>query len=252
VKEGQLLTFLQRNRSRIMFALAIVGPLLIALALVPSRGEFAGAAAALVFVVAIVAFSVGGNRFVGFVASISSVIWYDFYLTKPYDRLTISHRPDIETAICLLIVGVVVSELAARSRHLSRVSTEEAEYVDMVRNLTELANGTAPSSVVIERAVPSIMQLLDLRDCRFERAPSDPPMARIMSNGEVTHVGLDWPVNQMGIPGPEAEIVAQWRGRDLGRFVITPTPGEPISRERRVVAALLVSVVGAAIATRVA
>jgi hypothetical protein len=217
---------------------------------VPSRGQFAGAAAALVFVVAIVALAIGGNRFVGFVASVFSAIWYDFYLTKPYDRLTISHRPDLETTICLLIVGVVVSELAARSRHLSQVSAEEAEYVDMVRDLTELANGTAPSAAVIERAVPSIMRLLDLRDCRFERTPADLPMARITSNGDVMHVGLDWPVNQMGIPGPEAEIVAQWRGRALGRFVITPTPGEPISRERRVVAALLASVVGAAIATR--
>jgi hypothetical protein len=247
-----VVTFWQRNRSRIMFALAVAGPLLVALVLVPSRGEFAGAAAALVFVVVIVALAIGGNRFVGFVASVSSAIWYDLYLTKPYDRLAISHRPDIETTICLLIVGVVVSELAARSRHLSRVSEEETEYVDMVRDLTDLANGTAPSSAIIERAVPSMVRLLDLRDCRFERVPANPPMARIMSNGEVTHVGLDWPVNQMGIPGPEAEIVAQWRGRDLGRFIITPTPGEPISRERRVVAALLASVVGAAIATRVA
>lgn len=252
MKEGPLLTFLARNRGRIMFALAIVGPLLIALVLVPSRSDFAGAAAALVFVVAIVALAIGGNRFVGFVASVSSVIWYDFFLTRPYDRLTISHRPDIETTICLLVVGMVVSELAARRRHLLRVSTEEAEYVEMVRDLTSLANGTAPSAEIIANAVPSLVRLLDLRECRFERTPADPPMARIMSNGEVVHVGLEWPVGQMGIPGPEAEIVAQWRGRDLGRFVITPTPGEPISRERRVVAALLASVVGAAIATRAA
>lgn len=252
MKAGELLRFMGRNRGRITFALAIVIPLLIALVLVPSRSDFAGAAAALVFVVAIVALAIGGNRFVGFVASVSSVIWYDFFLTKPYDRLTISHRPDIETTICLLVVGVVVSELAARRRHLSRVSAEEAEYVDMVRDLTSLANGTAPSSEIIARAVPSLVRLLDLRECRFERNPADPPMARILSNGEVVHVGLEWPVSQMGIPGPEAEIVAQWRGRDLGRFVITPTPGEPISRERRVVAALLASVVGAAIATRAA
>jgi hypothetical protein len=235
-----------------MFALAIAVPLLLALVLVPSRGEFAGAAAALIFVAAILGLSVGGNRFVGFIASVSSAIWYDFFLTRPYGRLTVSHRPDLETTICLLVVGAVVSELAARSRHLSKVSTEEAEYVDMVRDLTALANGTAPSSVVIERAVPSLMRLLDLRDCRFERAPANPPMARITANGDVVHVGLEWPVNQMGIPGPEAEIVAQWRGRSLGRFVITPTPGEPVSRERRAVAALLASVVGAAIATRAA
>jgi hypothetical protein len=235
-----------------MFALAIAVPLLLALVLVPSRGEFAGAAAALIFVAAILGLSVGGNRFVGFIASVSSAIWYDFFLTRPYGRLTVSHRPDLETTICLLVVGAVVSELAARSRHLSKVSTEEAEYVDMVRDLTALANGTAPSSVVIERAVPSLMRLLDLRDCRFERAPANPPMARITANGDVVHVGLEWPVNQMGIPGPEAEIVAQWRGRSLGRFVITPTPGEPVSRERRAVAALLASVVGAAIAARAA
>jgi len=235
-----------------MFALALAAPLLVALVLVPSRNEFAGAAAALIFVALIVALSVGGNRFVGFTASLSSALWYDVFLTRPYGRLDISHRPDVETTLSLLVVGFMVSELAARRRHLSKVSAEEAEYVDMVRDLTDLANGTAPSSAIIARALPSLIQLLDLRDCRFERAPSDPPMARITSNGEVVHVGMDWPVNQMGIPGPEAEIVAQWRGRSLGRFVITPTPGEPIPRERRIVAALLASVVGAAIASRAA
>jgi K+-sensing histidine kinase KdpD len=245
------LTFLQRNRSWVMFVLALAVPLLLALALVPSRSEFAGAAAALIFAAVIVAIAVGGNRFVGFVASLSSALWYDFFLTRPYDNLDISHRADIETTICLLVVGIMVSELAARSRHFSKVSVEESGYVDMVRDLTDFANGRVSSSAVIERAVPSLVQLLDLRECRFERQPSEPPMARIMTSGEVLHVGMQWPVGELGIPGPEAEIVAEWRGRALGRFVITPTPGEPISRERRVVAALLASVVAAAIANDV-
>jgi hypothetical protein len=145
----------------------------------------------------------------------------------------------------------LVSELAARSRHFSKVSVEESGYVDMVRDLTDFANGRVSSAAVIERAVPSLVQLLDLRECRFERQPSEPPMARIMTSGEVLHVGMQWPVGELGIPGPEAEIVAEWRGRALGRFVITPTPGEPISRERRVVAVLLASVVAAAIANDV-
>jgi K+-sensing histidine kinase KdpD len=234
-----------------MFVLALAVPLLLALALVPSRSEFAGAAAALIFAAVIVAIAVGGNRFVGFVASLSSALWYDFFLTRPYDNLDISHRADIETTICLLVVGIMVSELAARSRHFSKVSVEESGYVDMVRDLTDFANGRVSSSAVIERAVPSLVQLLDLRECRFERQPSEPPMARIMTSGEVLHVGMQWPVGELGIPGPEAEIVAEWRGRALGRFVITPTPGEPISRERRVVAALLASVVAAAIANDV-
>jgi K+-sensing histidine kinase KdpD len=245
------LTLFQRYRSWVMFVLAIVVPLGIALVLVPSRTEFAGAAAALVFVAAVVTLSVVGNRFVGFVASVSSALWYDFFLTRPYDNLDISHRTSIETTICLLVVGVMVSELAARTRHYSRVSAEESEYVDMVRELTDFANRREPSSAVIERAVSSLVPLLELRNCRFDRQPSDPPMARIMQNGDVHHVGMEWPVSELGIPGPEAEIVAEWRGRVFGRFVITPTPGAPISRERRVVAVLLASVVGAAIASDV-
>lgn len=242
------MTFWQRNRPWVMFGLAIVAPLGVGGVLVPFRGQFAGAAAALIFVAVIVALSVGGNRFVGFVASLSSALWFDFFLTRPYDQLTISHRADIETTVCLLVVGVMVSELAARSRHFSRVSSEESEYLDMVRDLTDFANGAVTSSAVIERAIPRLIRLLDLRSCRFEPLLPDPPMARIMPDGDVLHVGMQWPVGQMGIPGPEAEIVAEWRGRALGCFVITPTPGEPISRERRIVAALLASVVGAALA----
>jgi K+-sensing histidine kinase KdpD len=234
-----------------MFALALVVPLAIAIALVPSRTEFAGAAAALIFVAAVVALSVIGTRFVGFIASVSSALWYDFFLTRPYDRLYISHQHDVETTICLLVVGLMVSELAARNRHHSIVSAEESEYVDMVRELTDVANRRVPSSAVIEQAISSLMPLLNLRACQFDRQPSNPPMARITQNGDVHHVGMEWPVSEIGIPGPQAEIVAEWRGRAFGRFVITPTPGEPIARERRIVAVLLASVVGAAIASDV-
>jgi hypothetical protein len=101
---------------------------------------------------------------------------------------------------------------------------------------------------LIERTKPMLRDLLDLRDCRFDVRPSSPPMARILASGDVVHVGLRWPVEESGIPGPQAEILTQWRGRMLGRFVITPTPGVPVSQERRAVAALLATVVAAAVA----
>jgi hypothetical protein len=44
--------------------------------------------------------------------------------------------------------------------------------------------------------------------------------------------------------------VAQWRGREVGRFVLTPTPGVPVSRERRVAAVSLVDLVAATLAVR--
>jgi K+-sensing histidine kinase KdpD len=244
-----MLTFLQRNRQRMMFALGVVAPLAVAAILVPSRGTFAGAAAALILVVVIVAVAVGGNRFTGFVASVSAALWFDFFLTEPYEKFAISQRSDIETAVSLLVVGPLVSELAARTRHYSRVSSEESGYVAMVQDLTEFAKSAAPSTLVVERAREALTEVLDLRGCYFDLQPSDPPMAQIQANGDVIHVDMLWPAEAMGIPGPEAEIASQWRGRVYGRFVITPTPGQPISLERRVVAALLASVVAASLAT---
>jgi K+-sensing histidine kinase KdpD len=232
-----------------MFALAVVAPLVVAVILVPFRGSFATAAAGLILVVVIVAVAVGGNRFSGFLASVSAALWFDFFLTRPYDTLNISHRTDIETAVSLLLVGLLVSELAARSRHYLRVSTEKSNYVAMVSEVTEYAKSGAPRALVIESALEPLRQILDLRTCRFDYQVSAPPLAQIQANGDVVHVGMLWPTEELGIPGPEAEIVAEWRGRALGRFVITPTPGKPIALEPRVVAALLASVVAASLAS---
>jgi hypothetical protein len=230
-----------------MLVLAVTAPLAVAAALIPFRTSFTNAGAALILVAVIVAVSVGGNRFTGFVGSVFAALWFDYFLTRPYEQLTISHRPDIETTICLLVVGLTVSELAARSRHHLRASSEESRYVAMVRELTDVAQ-TATGDALIARAEPMLIELLRVRDCRFDVRPSDPPLARIVASGDVVHVGLQWPVDEMGIPGPEAEIVTRWRGRTLGRFVVTPTPGEPVAQERRAVAALLATVVAAGLA----
>jgi hypothetical protein len=229
-----------------LFALAVTAPLAVTAVLVPFRANFTNAGAALILVAVIVAVSLGGTRFTGFVASVFGALWFDFFLTRPYDELSISHRPDVETTICLLIVGLMVTELAARRRHYLRVSNEEGHYVAMVRELSDLAQHS--TEILLDRAEPMLIGLLDLRECRFDPHLSDPPLARILASGEVVHVGLHWPVDQMGIPGPEAEIVTRWRGRDLGRFVLTPTPGAVISQERRAVAALLVTVVASGLA----
>jgi hypothetical protein len=246
-RERVALEKFRQYRQRILFALAVTAPLAVAVVLVPFRSNFTNAGAALILVAIIAAVSVGGTRFTGFVASVFSALWFDFFLTRPYDELSISHRPDVETTICLLVVGLMVSELAARRRHLLRVSSEEEQYVAMVRELTDLAQTS--TDALLERAEPMLIELLHLRECRYDPRPSDPPMARILPTGEVVHVGMHWPVTEMGIPGPEAEVAIQWRGHALGRFVLTPTPGEAISQERRAVAALLATVVAAGLTT---
>jgi K+-sensing histidine kinase KdpD len=245
-EEGETVTrSILRYRNRLSIAAALLVPLVIAAILVPFRGSFDGTAAALVMVVVILAVAVTGQRSAGVVASVSAAAWFDFFLVRPYDRFAISHRSDLETTIAILVVGVLVTELAGRSRRHWQAANSSTAYVAMIHAVAVLEADSAPLSAVIEQTNQSLVELLTLRACRFERTLSDPPLAQIQSNGDVAHVGLRWPVHELGIPGPEAEILAKWRGRVVGRFVVTPSPGAPVSMEQRIVAVAIADVVAA-------
>ena len=234
--------FLSKYRGPVVVVVAFLAPLGVAAVLGAFRGSFVNTAAALVLVAVVVVVANIGNRFVGYVTSISAALWFDFFLTKPYEHFAISHHADVETTLSLLVVGVIVTELAARSRHHARVSNEETEFVAMLRDLTDLASKSVPMSEVLASTSTSLTQLLHLRNCRFETVSDGHPLARLLVDGTVSHVGFDWPVGDLGIPGPEAEILTEWRGLALGRFILTPTPGWPVSLERRIVAVAMANV----------
>ncbi len=237
--------FALRYRTRGAAVAGALVPLGVAAVLVPFRGTYAGTAAALTMVIVIVAVAVSGNRIAGVIASASSALWFDFFLTRPYDRFSISQRPDLETTLALFVVGVLVTELAARSRRHWQSANSSTAYVTMIHGVAVLAADSAPVAAMVEETTASLIELLSLRACRFDRSLSDPPLAQIQSNGDVAHVGLRWPTREIGIPGPEAEILAKWRGRVVGRFVVTPTPGVTVSLEQRIVAVAVVDVFAA-------
>jgi hypothetical protein len=69
-------------------------------------------------------------------------------------------------------------------------------------------------------------------------------MILIEHAGRVVLGGRTWAVDQLGLPGPEIALLVQIQGRTLGRFVLIPTPGIPVSLERRVVAVAIADQVG--------
>jgi K+-sensing histidine kinase KdpD len=237
----------RRYKGPLTLAGAACIPLGIAGLLVPFRSSFAAPAAALLFVAVIVAIAVVGNRLAGVLATISSTLWFDLFLTRPYERLAITHRADIETAVSLFIVGVVVTELAARNRNHHSMATREAGHVDLMYEFSELAASGAPAEDVIERTKGALTDLLGLRSCRYEQGPRVRTRLTIEHDGLVLLGGNVWDVDEMGLPGPEIELEVHGRGVVLGRFVLSPTPGLPVPFQQRVVAIALIDQVGAAL-----
>ncbi len=240
-----------RLRQRLVLAriAGIIGPLAVAAVLVPFRATFAATAAALLLAAVVVGVASSGDRMSGYLATVSATLSFDVLLTEPYGRLAITHRPDLETAICLFVVGIGITEISVRSRQHREGAAEEAEFVGVLHSVAELvASGTSEQEVV--RFVRArLIDLLGLRDCRFEVAVPLRPRFQIESSGDVFLAGSVWAVHRVGLPGPEIDLPVQRSGETVGRFVLTPTPGLPISRERRVVAVAMADQIGPSLQT---
>jgi K+-sensing histidine kinase KdpD len=228
----------------------LTAPLVIAALLVPARTTLVGTAAALILVALIAAIAILGTRVAGLIASASSALWFDFFLTKPYERLTISHRADLETAISLFVVGLIVTELAARSRHHRQAAVEEADFVAVIHKLGEMISLGEPAAQVVDTASAELTQLLGLRGCSYVAGAPKPHRTTVLLDGQVVHGGLLWGVSTMGLPGRDLDLPVQYGGRTVGRFVMVPTPGHPVPLERMIVAVAIASQAGASLASR--
>lgn len=186
-----------------------------------------------------------GQPRLGVLATVSATVWFDYFLTRPYEKLAITHRPDIESAVSLFIVGIIVNELAVRNRLHRETAVEEADFVGLIHDVSELATSGAPSREVVERVRKELITLLHLRACRCKSGPADQPTMQLEHDGRVFLGGRVWAVGRLGLPGREIELRVQSQGSVLGRFVMTPTPGYEVSYERRVVAVAIADQVGA-------
>ena len=239
--------FIHQNRQRLTMIGSAAAPFALALILVPFRSQFASTAAALLLAAVVVAAAMIGDRFTGIVASVSAALWFDFFLTEPYGRFAITHRADLETTLCILLVGGIVTEVVERGRQHQHASAERSELVTIIYEMGEIAATSISKSMVIDAANELLSRILFLKDCQFELGSPTRPRAHIATDGEVISGDILWPAHQIGIPGPEAEILVRWGSHIEGRFVLIPTPGIPVPLDRRILSVALSRLVGAAL-----
>ncbi|MGW7385729.1 DUF4118 domain-containing protein [Streptomyces sp. NPDC054794] len=238
-----------RPRDRLALAAGIVVPLLVALALVPFRTDLSHTNAALVLVVAVVAVAALGSRTAGVVAALSAAAWFDFFLTRPYDTFDIDATADIETAVLLLVVGLIVSQLAAHARRLEVVTVTDADYLARIHATADLVQSAKSSDTVVDHVRGELTGLLGLRGCRFEYGTllGQPP--RLRQDGGVTVGRRPYDIDAHGWPQGETELRAYGNGHYLGRFMLTPGPGPVPPLQARLVAVTLADQTGAALDT---
>jgi hypothetical protein len=203
--------------SPLPWLVALAGPVVVALALLPLRGDLRTSNVSLVLVLVVVAAAVVGGRLTGAVAALVAMASFDFFFTRPYNSFTINSRDDFETAVLLLIVGLVVGELVVRTRRSEQRAAESRAEVVHVRRLAELAAGGESRGRLIGIVQGELVSLLPVRECRFEHGASAHDLP------EITHKGvLDPGRGSSDAPRPSGRIALPvfGEGRPVGRFVL--------------------------------
>jgi hypothetical protein len=238
--------YLTRDRAAIVAAL--IAPLAAALILLPFRSSWPNTNVALLLVVVIVTVAAIGNRVAGAIAAIGAAVWFDFFFTLPYERFTIRSSADVTTFVLLLVVGVIVSQLAAYARRLKVVAITDEGYLAQIHQTAVLVQSAKLPEAVVEHVREQLIGLLDLRACRFEYGSllGHPP--RLGPDGAVLAGHGRWDVEKAGLPSEETELRVSGNGQYYGRFMLTPKPDSRPSLQARLVAIALAEQAGRALA----
>jgi K+-sensing histidine kinase KdpD len=158
----------QVSRGQVATVAGLAAPLVLTAVLIPFRGSLPNTDAALALVLVVVAVAAAGRRPAGVLAAVSAGVWFDFFLTVPYERLTITRRPDIETTVLILAVGIAVTEIAVRGRRHHAAAARRAGYLDGIGAAARaVAAGTDPQQL-IGQVCDQLTRLLGLSACRFQ------------------------------------------------------------------------------------
>ncbi|GAA1333018.1 hypothetical protein GCM10009647_074020 [Streptomyces sanglieri] len=238
-----MLPYLTRGQVAVGAALAL--PPAVCAVLVPFRADMSGTNTVLVLVVAVVAVSALGNRLAGALASLSAAVWFGFFLTRPYGQFTITRPADVITAVLLLVVGIAISQLAARARDLRAITLADDDYLAQIHHTARLAETSTSPHTVIDHVGRQLVGLLGLSGCRFEYGTliGNPP--RLEEDGTIARCDRCWDSDRDGLPRKELELRVFHNGHFYGRFMLQPTPGAAPPLAARLVAVTLANQVGA-------
>lgn len=236
----------RRPSSPLVLALAAVGPVVVVFVLIPLRETLSGASLAMVVALVVVAIAAMGRRTAAYLAGAVGALAFDFFLTQPFGSFEIYHDDNLVAAVCLLLLGVVVGEVARRSRLRAIDVLRRDEDFGRVYYAADLAARDEPMAVLVDTVGRELTDLLGLEAWLWDEAPeAGEEVPEITRDGRLTVGLLEWPSATAGLPRG-ARLLVIHDGTPVGAFVLEPTTGRPITRRELLVAVSLADQVGAA------
>jgi K+-sensing histidine kinase KdpD len=229
---------------------AVLGPLLTCAVLANARDQVAAATSVLVLVLWVVGEAAAGDRPAAVIAAVSSGVWFDFFLTEPYLRFTISGSDDLEATVLLVLISLAVSEVALWGYRQQAQASRRSGYLEGVLGAARaVVEGETPTSALTDVVASHISEALGADGGRFVVGPvHDSRIAVLDHDGVLTRDGHAVDVDRVGLPVDEYVAVPVRRGpHTLGHFLVTAstTTAYPTREQRRIAVLLADQVAGA-------
>jgi MFS family permease len=238
----------ERVRTLAGLAVGALGPVAVALLLVPFRNDLDSANLALILVLVVVVAAILGGRRAGALAALVATLSFDFFLARPYLSLEIESSDDVETALVLLGVGLLVGAVASRGRRSERGRERAVAAIARVHRITDrVARGTSVNEMAIA-VVGELRELLQVEDAWLEFPPFVYVMPVLERGGSVEESEHHWFAGGLVLSPDGVELPVLEDGRPGARIVLIGNPECPTTIEERVVAVALADQLGAALA----
>ena len=153
--------------------LALVGPLAAAALMIPLRPHVANTDLALAMVVVVALVVLPGQRTAALLAGMSAGVWFDFFLTKPYERFSIQRSSDVQTTVLLAVVAVLIGEISVRRRQARSDTRTARDEVLSLYVVAEMLSAGSRAEQVVTLGGEQLRDPLLLADCHFDPRDQD-------------------------------------------------------------------------------
>jgi hypothetical protein len=228
-------------------AVGALGSMFAAAALVGVRSEIVNANVALVLVVFVLLGAVTGGRAAAVVSALVAAVSFDFFHTRPYGSLKITDGNDILTTVLLLVVGLAVGEIGLYAQRVHAQHDDDARQLRRMQRIAGMAAEGDGVEDLLLAVTAELIETLELQNCWFERGPFLADLPVIERNGSIESREYRYAHGEFELPRGGVELPVVGSGQTLGRFVLVPTVGVGVSRERRLIAVALADQLGAAL-----
>ena len=209
-------------------ALGVAAPLVVAAGLIPLRDVIEPSTAALILVLPVLAAALTAGYVPGALSAVVAAVAFDVFLTRPYESPTIHAAADVESAIVLLVISLVVSHVVARELDTTDRSVRRRQELRALQDVVgNIAAGDAAE--LTREATTAISTILSV-ECRWAPGYHGTAGAVLERDGSIEGQ------RDEAILPDDTELPVVSGGIELGRLILRARRPTVVSREERGVA----------------